>query len=1196
VGYAHLHLHTHYSLLDGANKIPGLMKHVHDAGMTYAAMTDHGNMFGAIDFYKTALEHDVKPIIGCEVYVAPRSRTDKSKVTADDYERAGNNHLILLAMNMDGYKNLSRLVSQSFIDGFYYKPRIDKELLTEFNGGLICLSGCLAGEVATTFIKGRPDKAREAVEWYSSLFGDRYYLEIQDNHLEEQRRVNEFLVPLSREMGIPLVATNDCHYLEHDDHEAHEVLLCVQTGKSLNDENRWRFGTDQLFVKDPTAMLAAFPEAPDAVTTSVEIAERCNLELHFCDYQFPLYTTDPGLSLDEQLERDAKTGLEKRIAEMAENGANVDRAAYEKRLESELRMICQMGFAGYFLIVADFINWAKSQEIPVGPGRGSAAGSLVSYALRITDLDPIPYGLLFERFLNPERITMPDIDVDFCFERREEVLEYVRGKYGRDRVAHIITFGTLKGKAALRDVGRALGFTYAETDRVCKLYPAPKQGKDFPLQSALEMEPRLRQLRASGEREEKLFEYAIKLEGLARHVSKHAAGIVISNRPLVEDVPLFVDKEGTVMTQFSGPDIEAIGLIKFDFLGLKTLTLLDNAVRMIAETKGRKINLASLRLDDRGSYNLISRADTVGVFQMESGGMQNLLRQIRPSTFEDLIAVLALFRPGPLDSGMVEQYIKRRDGRESVVYPDPVLADILRETFGIIVYQEQVMQIAQVFAGYTLGEADMLRRAMGKKKAAAMAAERQKFIDGASALGRDRTAAVQIFEQIQTFAAYGFNKSHSAAYALISYQTAYLKHHYPREFMAALLSMEMGDTDRTIKNLADCARRGIDILPPCVNASRADFTVADGGIRFGLAAVKGVGEKAVEIVLAAREAGPFTSLADFASRVTTGQVNKRVVESLIKAGAFDAIETSRARLLAGVETALARAQRMAEDRRAGQMGLFGGGGPSGGAKGDSEIADELPDVPEWDDATRLEHEHEVVGFYISGHPLNNHLRDLEFLKPTRTSELTARMDRETVSIAGVTNTIRRKNSRKGDRYATFNLEDRFGVVEVIAWPKTYKQCEEAILGRRPVLVSGRLEVTDTGPGPGTAAAAGNDDGEEGTESGSEAGDVESGGAAAVVGKFQVIANRVVPLVDARRERTVAVNMTVESGQLEPDRIKDLEQILHRFPGTCRPRLFVVRPGASRTSIELPKELLIDPNDEFLFEVERILGPGSAALR
>ncbi len=1183
MSYAHLHLHTHYSLLDGANKIPALMKRVHEAGMAHAAMTDHGNMFGAIDFYKTALAHDVKPIIGCEVYVAPRSRKDKSKIVADDYERAGNNHLILLAMNTDGYKNLSRLVSQSFIDGFYYKPRIDKELLTELNGGLICLSGCLAGEVATTFNKGRPDKAREAVEWYASLFGDRYYLEIQDNHLEEQRRVNEFLIPLSQEMGIPLVATNDCHYLEHDDHEAHEVLLCVQTGKSLSDEKRWQFGTDQLFVKDPQAMLAAFPDAPDAIATSVDIAERCNLELHFGNYQFPVYATDPGLSLEQQLERDAKAGLERRIKEFDERGTNIERPAYEQRLQSELQMICKMGFAGYFLIVADFINWAKSQNIPVGPGRGSAAGSLVSYALRITDLDPIPYGLLFERFLNPERITMPDIDVDFCFERREEVLEYVRNKYGHDRVAHIITFGTMKGKAALRDVGRALDFTFAETDRICKLYPAAKQGKDFPLQKALEMEPRLRKERDSGEREAKLFQYAIKLEGLARHVSKHAAGIVISNRPLVEDVPLFVDKEGTVMTQFAGPDIEAIGLIKFDFLGLKTLTLLDNAVHMIAENNGRKIDLPSLRLDDAAAYRLVSRADTVGIFQMESGGMQNLLRQIKPSTFEDLIAVLALFRPGPLDSGMVEEYIKRRDGREVVVYPDPVLADILRETFGIIVYQEQVMQIAQVFAGYSLGEADNLRRAMGKKKAEAMAAEREKFIEGGRQLGRDRTAAVQIFEQIQTFAAYGFNKSHSAAYALISYQTAYLKHHHPREFMAALLSMEMGDTDRTIKNLADCGRQGIKILPPCVNASRADFTVADGGIRFGLAAVKGVGEKAVEIILAAREAGPFTSLADFASRVTAGQVNKRVVESLIKAGAFDVIEPSRARLLAGVEAALARAQRIAEDRKAGQMGLFGGGGSggnSGSGHGDSE--DILPNVAEWDDATRLEQEHEVVGFYISGHPLNNHLRDLELLKPTKTSDLTARMDHETISIAGVTNTIRRKNSRKGDRYATFNLEDRFGVIEVIAWPKTYKKCEDAVLGRRPVLVTGRLEISDAG----LARGGGGDDSQDPVDVGTDA----------PVGKCQIIADRVVPLVEARRDRTVGVNMTVESGRLQPECIKDLEQTLRRFPGTCRPHLFVIRPGASRTSIELPEHLLIDPNDDFLLEVERILGPGSAALR
>ncbi len=1143
-------------------------------GMTAAAITDHGNMFGAIDFYRSAEANNIKPIIGCEVYIAPRSRLDRSPVASDDYETGGNNHLILLASNLDGYRNLSKLVSQAYLDGFYYKPRIDKELLREFNSGLICLSGCLSGEVAVAIAAKRYERAREIIAEYESIFGDRYYLEIQDNHIEAQKGVNEFLIPTSKEMGIPLVATNDCHYLEHDDHHAHEVLLCVQTGKSINDESRWHFDTDQLYVKGPAEMEAAFADAPGAVATSVEIAERCNLELSFGRYQFPVYATDHGITLDEQLAREAKKGLEARFEQFRARGLEVDEAAYRERLVSEISMIEQMGFSGYFLIVADFINWAKHKGIPVGPGRGSAAGSLASYALNITDIDPIPYNLLFERFLNPERKSMPDIDVDFCYERREEVLDYVREKYGQDRVAHIITFGTLKGKAALRDVGRALDFSFAETDRICKLYPAPKQGRDFPLQEALKMEPRLRQVRDSGEREGKLFEYALKLEGLARHVSKHAAGLVISARPLVDDVPLFVDKEGAVMTQFAGPDIEAIGLIKFDFLGLKTLTLLDHTLRLIRETTGDEIDLSSLPLDDPMVYRTVTRADTVGIFQMESGGMRKLLTQLKAKTFEDLIAVLALFRPGPLDSGMVEQYIKRRDGKETIRYPDETLRSILSETWGVIVYQEQVMQIAQVYAGYSLGDADNLRRAMGKKKAEAMAVEKKRFIDGAAGLGHSAADAEQIFQQMETFAAYGFNKSHSAAYALISYQTAYLKTHYPRQFMAALLSMEMGDTDRTIKNLGDCRQRGIHILPPCVNSSEAGFTVCDEGIRFGLAAVKGVGEKAIEVVAEAREEGPFKSLADFCLRASAGQVNRRLIESLIKSGAFDSIEPSRARLMAGLDSAIAWAQRVLRDRDSGQIGLFGA------SKTESEKEESLPEVDELDDAARLEAEHEVVGFYISGHPLDSYTTDLEFLTAGTTADLGSKRDQDNVKVAGVTNTLRRKNSRKGDRYATFNLEDRDGVVEVIAWPETYKKCEAVIVKREPVLVTGKLELGEAGIGrAGDSEDGGNDRGPDFTR------------------KPQIIADDIIPLVEARRRQARFVDLWLNSGDYDASRIvRDLEEALLRFPGSCRPCLHVKKDGESETMIELSKELSIDPTDGFFAVVETLLGPGSATLR
>jgi DNA polymerase-3 subunit alpha len=1164
LGYAHLHLHTHYSLLDGANKISNLTAKVASLGMPAAAMTDHGNMFGTVDFYRASVSAGVKPIIGCEVYVAPRSRKDKTTaVVADDYEKGGNYHLILLAQNLTGYRNLCKMVSQSYIDGFYYKPRIDKELLREFNEGIICLSGCLGGELATAVMADRYDVAKNVIEEFSGIFGDRYYLEIQDNHMAQQEKVNRFVREIAPEVSVPLVATNDCHYLDHDDHMAHEVLLCVQTGKRLDDETRWKFETDQLYVKGPEDMLSAFADAPGAVETSLEIADRCNLELTFGKNQFPVYELPDDRPLEEYLAQLAREGLEDRFTSLREQLPNLDEQVYRDRLESEIVTIIGMGFAGYFLIVSDFVNYAKDQGIPVGPGRGSAAGSLVSYALRITDIDPLQYNLLFERFLNPERISMPDIDVDFCYERRDEVVRYVREKYGNDHVANIITFGTLKGKAAIRDVGRVLDFSFGETDRICKMYPAPKQGRDFSLAQALEMEPRLREIRDSGKKEEQLFEYALKLEGLARHVSKHAAGIVISEEPLVESVPLFVDKEGTVMTQFAGPEIEAIGLIKFDFLGLKTLTLLADAVRRIERNTGRAIDLATLPLDDKDAYRLVSQADTVGIFQMESGGMQNLLTQIKPSAFEDLIAVLALFRPGPLDSGMVETYIKRRDGREVVRYPSETLKEILSETYGVIVYQEQVMQIAQIYGGYSLGEADNLRRAMGKKKAEVMAAEKERFLEGAAAQGHPERQSDEIFQQMETFAAYGFNKSHSAAYALVSYHTAYLKAHYPREFLAALLTMEMGNTDKVYKNLADARRHGIHVLPPDVNSSRADFTVCEEGIRFGLGAVKGVGEKAIEAIVAAREDGPFTSLGDFCARTGGGQVNRRVVEGLIKAGAFDTVCEHRARLSAGIDQSMAWAARVADDRAAGQIGLFGGAG------GESEPEPEAPIIPEWEPAKRLEHEHELVGFYISGHPLDGHATDLELLPATSTAEFDPRMDQQTIRLAGVTNTIQRKNSKKGDRYATFNLEDRDGIVEVIAWPKVYGICEPAIMTKSPVMITGRLEF-------GEKRAAGGDDGFALTP--------------------QIIAEEIVTIGDARRRFAKTVEFHFNADEVTDDCIDRLKTLLERHPGKCRVYVKIVKPGATETVIELPKELAGDPSDRFLKDVEELLGPGHMSLR
>jgi DNA polymerase-3 subunit alpha len=1169
-GFAHLHLHTQYSLLDGANKISRLMPQLKSMGLKHVAMTDHGNMFGAVDFYKAARKHDIKPIIGCEVYVAPRSRTERSAVAAADFERAGNNHLILLAMNQKGYANLSRLVSQSYKDGFYYKPRIDKEILTEWNEGLICLSGCLAGEVATAITADRLDRARASIEWYSQLFGDRYYLEVQDNHLPEQRAVNEVLIPWSKEIGIPLVATNDCHYLEHADSVAHEVLLCVQTGKRLIDEDRWKFGTDQLFVKGYEEMRSAFPHAPQAVEETVALAERCNLDMRFGDNKFPVYQVPRGRTLDEVLAEDARRGLDERIVGLRAAKVDFDEEAYRTRLESEIAMIQQMKFSGYFLIVADFINWAKEQGIPVGPGRGSAAGSIVSWAMRITDIDPIPYNLLFERFLNPERVSMPDIDVDFCYERREEVIEYVRQKYGDDKVAHIITFGTMKGKAALRDVGRVLDFTFGETDKICKLYPAAQQGRDIPLEQALEMEPKLRELRDSGEREAKLFEYAIKLEGLARHVSKHAAGIVISDRPLVEDVPLFVDKDGTVITQFSGPDVEAIGLIKFDFLGLKTLTLIADAVRRVKVTSGRDVNMTELPLNDPAPYRLITRGDTVGIFQLESGGMRKLLTRMKPNCFEDLIAALALYRPGPLDSGMVEEYIQRKSGKAVVRYPDPSLEPILRDTYGVIVYQEQVMQIAQVFAGYTLGQADMLRRVMGKKKLEEMQKEKSVFLERAAKAGRNEAVATHIFDQMETFAAYGFNKSHSAAYAMVTYQTAWLKAHYPKEFLAALLTLEMGSADNTYKNLADSREHGVRVLPPDVNESEQGFTVTSSGIRFGLGAVKGVGQKAIEVVTEARKDGPFGTLGEFCLRATGSQITRRILESLVKAGAMASVDQSRARLLAGIEAAAAWAERVREDRSVGQMGLFGGGGA-----GATQPEPALPLVAEFDALEVLAYEHDAVGFFISGHPLDRYSHDLSLLKATPVPELAGLKDGSNVRVAGVTNTVRRKNSKKGERYASFNIEDRDGLVEVIAWPDCYRRCETAIIGREPVIVLGRLELGDA---PGGEMA----EDEEGAPDYSR--------------KAQIIADEILPLPEARRRAAQQIVMRIDTAAVAVDVIDRIATLLKRYPGSCRPCLQVIRKAVAETEVELPLELSVDPADALIQGLLAILGEGSVTLR
>ncbi|MSQ48125.1 MAG: DNA polymerase III subunit alpha [Deltaproteobacteria bacterium] len=1157
MSFVHLHLHTQYSLLDGANKVKNLMPQVNAYGMPAVAMTDHGNMFGAIDFYRSAEQAGIKPIIGCEMYLAPKSRHDRAVVRSDDYERGGNFHLILLAMNLDGYRNLCRLVSAGFTEGFYHKPRVDKELLRELNKGIIALSGCLSGELARAMLAGKEQLARDVVAEYASIFDDRFYIEVQANHLPEQEKINPALIEIAREFSLPLVATNDCHYLTADDAEAHEVLLAVQSGKVWSDEKRWRFGTDQLYVKSPQEMEADFSHCPQAISNTMEVAKRCNLELSFGNFYFPVFAIPPEDTLEETLRKKAYAGLEDRFAQIQAHTPdwNEEKARqYYDRLDFELQVIEKMGFSGYFLIVADFIGYAKAQKIPVGPGRGSAAGCLVAYSTRITDVDPLRYNLLFERFLNPGRKSMPDIDVDFCFERRDEVIRYIKEKYGADKVAQIITFGTLKGKQAIKDVGRVLEFSYADTGRMAKMYPAPKQGKDFPLEAALEMEPRLREIRDRGDREKKLFDYALKLEGLLRHASKHAAGIVISPTPLVEHLPLFVDKEGNVLTQYAGPEVDTIGLIKFDFLGLKTLTLLDDTIKRIKKGRNIDIDLGTLRIDDRLTYQKLTHGDTVGVFQMEGSGIRKLITQLKPSCFEDIVAVIALFRPGPLDSGAAEQFIRRKNGKDPISYPHPLLEPVLRETYGVTIYQEQVMQIAQVLAGYSLEDADNLRRAMGKKKKEVMQEERVRFMTGAAKQKIADKLAGEIFDAMETFAAYGFNKSHAAAYALISYQTAYLKAHYPQEFMAALMSIEMGDPNKAYKNIAECRLQNIAVLPPDVNESEEDFTVSGAHIRFGLGAVKGVGSKAIEVIQAARNDGPFPTLHEFCTRVQGSPVNKRVMESLVKCGALDSFNAPRARLFAGLEEAMKWAEQKAKgDHNAAQLGLFASLNDT-----NSDGHPELPHLEEWPDTDKLRNERETLGFFITGHPLDKYVGRLHGVVSLSTDNLKNRTHQEKVRLAGVIHSLKLKNNKKGDRYATFTLEDKEGVVEVIVWPEAYKQHEATIHADQPVCLRGALDIDDE--------------------------------------RCQIIADEVVPLESVATREVQQVHIQVPADVTTKEDLVALKDVLAQHTGGCQTFLHLMRPDYTETVIALPNALSVAPTRSMLLAVERLFGNGMTSFR
>ncbi|MCK4390326.1 MAG: DNA polymerase III subunit alpha [Desulfobacterales bacterium] len=1172
--FVHLHVHTQYSLLDGAIRIDSLLKRAASYQMISVAITDHGTMYGVIEFYEKAYKAGIKPIIGCEIYVAPRSRFDKTPGN-----KRGLFHLVLLAKNKDGYQNLCRLVTAGHLEGFYYKPRVDKEILAGCSRGLIALSGCLHGEIPRLIQAGRLDKAGEVARTYEAMFGKgNFYLEVQNNGIEAQEGVNHALREMSERLSIPLVATNDCHYLDPEDAHAHDVLLCIQTGKTVKETNRLKFQTDQLYFKSPEEMKLDFRDYPGAIEHSVEIGNRCNLELDLKSHHFPRFRLEsygppedsgsevivPGIEkndeplrsrengvsgVDEYLEREARKGLEMRLEEIRSRTPDfspADSERYQKRLDRELDVIKGMGFAGYFLVVADFVRFARESNIPVGPGRGSAAGSLVAYSLGITDLDPIAYGLIFERFLNPARKSLPDIDIDFCIEGRDTVFRYVVEKYGGpDYVAQIITFGKMQARAVIRDVGRALDIPLREVDTIAKMIP---EVLNISLGQAISQEPKLRNLAKERPYVKELFTIAQALEGLPRHASTHAAGVVISDRPLVEYLPLARGKKGEVVTQYDMNAVEKIGLIKFDFLGLRNLTVMKEACEIIRKQGGIPPDLARLDVADKKTYQLLASAQTTGVFQLESSGMKDLLSRLKPACFEDITALVALYRPGPLDSGMHNEFVERKNGRVAVTYLLPELEPILRDTYGVILYQEQVMNIASELADYSMAEADNLRKAMGKKIGEIMAQERERFLSRAKKKGMDEEKAENVFNQIQTFGRYGFNKAHSAAYAMIAFQTAYLKAHFPVELMAAILTSEMGSTEEVVKYIAECRNQGIEILPPDINQSDTNFTVVEGKIRFGLAAVKNVGQGAIESVLEVRkQGGSFKSLFDFCERVDHRKVNRRVVESLIKSGAFDSTAARRSQMMSVLEEAFEAGQKIQKDRINGQFSLFEMMSPdSRGA-----IYPPFPEIEEWNEGELLKYEQESVGFFITGHPLGRYEPILKKFSNADSVKLQDLSDGRVVRIGGIVRDYKRYNDKKGGVMAFVTLEDLSGLVEVTLFSSLYSTVSGLIEKDSAVMVEGRVTKDEK--------------------------------------SSKILADTVVPIDQAEATWTTGVHLNVDMTALNKESLRKLCEILKQHKGSSSAYLHLLMPQRTDTIIALPASIRVKAGQDLTQAVNEFLG-------
>ncbi len=1146
--FVHLHVHTQYSLLDGMIRLDELFKKAKEYKMPAIAITDHGNMFGAIDFYQQAFKHGIKPIIGCELYVAPQSRFNKSASSIGEATR----HLVVLVKNIQGYKNLMKLTTAGYLEGFYYRPRVDKELLKECHEGLIASSACLHGEIADLIVRGNMDAAKNSARFYQEIFGeDNFYLEIMENGLHDQKIANVGLIEISKELSIPLVATNDCHYLSAEHAEAHNLLLCIQTGKTIEDTDRMQLSTNQFYLRSPEEMHQLFSVNHPALSNTVSIAERCNLSLEFNKFYLPNFVIkNPEETLNEYLERKAREGLQKLmpiiLKDHKEDEAIIHQK-YEKRLSEELRIIKTMGFAGYFLIVSDFVKHAKHNDIPVGPGRGSAAGSLVAYSLRITNIDPIRYDLLFERFLNPDRISMPDIDIDFCPEGRDEIIKYVTDKYGKDKVSQIITFGKMQAKGVIRDVGRALNIPYGEVDKIAKLVPTVL---NITLADAVKMEPRLAQEEKNNPQIAKLMAMSRILEGLNRHASTHAAGVVISDVPLVERVPLCSPKED-IVSQYSMNDLQSVGLTKFDFLGLKTLTVIKNALHFIKESNGNEIDINTLPTDDKETYMLLMRGETDGVFQLESSGMKDLMVNMKPDCIEDVMALLALYRPGPMQ--MVPEFIARKQGRTKISYELPQLESILKETYGTILYQEQVMQIANAIGGYTMAEADILRKVMGKKNVAAMEKEKPKFLEGAKKQRFNEAKARKIWEQMETFGGYGFNKSHSAAYAIITYQTAYLKAHYPSAFMAALLTSDKDNRDKIIKYISTCKEMGINILPPDINESQRDFSISGENIRFGLAAIKNVGLAAIDSIISVQKDAKFSSFIDFLTRVDMRKVNKRVIESLIKCGAFDSLGYKRRQLMLHYEGAMEEAGRKQKERESSQSSFFDEFDSSGASTENGLKPYEIPDIPEWEQKELLSIEKETLGFYITGHPLLNFADRLKLVTNSDSGNLNSKKDKDTVIIAGVVSSLTERLTKRKDMMCNVVLEDLQGSVGIIFWADVYKKHFDILHADEPVIISGTIDVGDEA--------------------------------------LKLIAQEVVLLSKALENPYKQVRLMVNADKATPENIISLNEVIKKYPGKYDGYMHIIN-GKSETIVYLGDQSKLDISDKFKKEVDGIMGEGT----